>query len=61
MIFEMDGMIEQVRKEWPECLVILTGGDCNFFSKKLKNTIFVKFELTLIGLNRILDFNTTGK
>ena len=61
MIFEIDGMIEHVRKEWPECLVILTGGDCNFFDKKLKNTIFVKFELTLIGLNRILDFNATGK
>lgn len=57
MIFEIDGMIGHIRNEWPECQVILTGGDCYFFDKKLKNTIFVKFELTLIGLNCILDFN----
>ncbi len=57
MIFEIDGMIEHIRKDWPHCTVILTGGDCFFFDKKLKNTIFVKFELTLIGLNRVLEFN----
>ena len=57
MIFEIDGMIDHVRQDWPECQVILTGGDLFFFDKKLKNTIFVKFEITLIGLNRILEYN----
>jgi len=57
MIFEIDGMIDQVSKIRPGCLTILTGGDSYFFDKKLKNTIFVKFELTLIGLNRILEYN----
>ena len=57
MIFEIDGMIDLVLKDWPECQVILTGGDLFFFEKKLKNTIFVKFEITLIGLNRILEYN----
>lgn len=57
MIFEMDGTIDHVLKEWPDCQVILTGGDSFFFDKKLKNTIFVKFEITLIGLNRILEYN----
>ena len=57
MIFEIDGMIDLVRKDWPACQVILTGGDLFFFDKKLKNTIFVKFETTLIGLNRILEYN----
>lgn len=57
MIFEIDGMIDLVRKDWPDCQVIFTGGDLFFFDKKLKNTIFVKFEITLIGLNRILEFN----
>ena len=57
MIFEIDGMIDHIRKDWPECQVILTGGDLFFFDKKLKNTIFVKFEITLIGLNRILEYN----
>jgi len=57
MIFEIDGMINHVLKDWPACQVILTGGDLFFFEKKLKNTIFVKFEITLIGLNRILEYN----
>jgi type III pantothenate kinase len=57
MIFEIDGMIDLVRKDWPTCQIILTGGDLFFFDKKLKNTIFVKFEITLIGLNRILEYN----
>ena len=57
MIFEIDGMIEDMNKRIPGCLTILTGGDSYFFEKKLKNTIFVKFELTLIGLNRILEYN----
>ncbi len=57
MIFEIDGMIDHVRKDWPQCQVILTGGDLFFFDKKLKNTIFVKYEITLIGLNRILEYN----
>ncbi len=57
MIFEIDGMIDHIVKNWPDCQVILTGGDSFFFDKKLKNTIFVKFEITLIGLNRILEYN----
>ena len=61
MIYEIDGVIDQIRHKWPECKVILTGGDSHFFDKKLKNTIFVKFELTLIGLNRILEFNVINK
>ena len=61
MIFEIDGMIDQVTKTRPGCLTILTGGDSYFFDKKLKNTIFVKFELTLIGLNRILEYNAKKK
>ena len=57
LIFEIDGMIDHVHKEWPDCQVILTGGDSFFFDKKLKNAIFVKFEITLLGLNRILEYN----
>lgn len=57
LIFEIDGMIDHIHKEWPDCQVILTGGDSFFFDRKLKNAIFVKFEITLIGLNRILEYN----
>ncbi len=57
MIFEMDGMIDRIRQERPEILPVLTGGDAPFFERRLKNHIFVKFEITLIGLNRILEYN----
>jgi GT2 family glycosyltransferase len=37
--------------------VIITGGDAEFFDKKLKNSFFVNFNLTALGLNRILEYN----
>lgn len=40
-----------------DLIVIITGGDRNYFEKLLKNHKFVALEITLIGLNRILNFN----
>jgi len=57
MIFEIDGMIGAMKKKLPEIQPILTGGDALFFERRLKSPIFVKFEITLIGLNRILEYN----
>ncbi len=57
MIFELDGTIDQLKKKYPEILPVLTGGDAPFFERRLKNPIFVKFEIALIGLNRILEYN----
>jgi type III pantothenate kinase len=57
IIFEIDGYINYLKLKYPDLKVILTGGDSNFFEKKLKNTIFVNSNLTLIGLNRILEYN----
>jgi len=57
MIFEIDGMIGAMKKKLPEIQPILTGGDALFFERRLKSPIFVKFEITLIGLNRILEHN----
>jgi len=37
--------------------VVLTGGDVNFFEKRLKNSIFADQNLILKGLNEILDYN----
>jgi len=61
ILFEMDAMIDRIRDTWIDCKVILTGGDSFFFDKKLKNPIFVMFELTLLGLNRILEYNAEKK
>lgn len=61
ILYEMDTMIERIRDQWIDCKVILTGGDSFFFDQKLKNTIFVMYELTLLGLNRILEYNAEKK
>jgi type III pantothenate kinase len=61
VLSEMDTMIDQIRDQYIDCKVILTGGDSFFFDQKLKNTIFVMYELTLLGLNRILEYNAEKK
>ncbi len=57
MIFEIDGYIDKLRTLHKDLVAILTGGDANFFDKKLKNTIFVDQNLVLTGLNRIIEYN----
>lgn len=59
ILFETDAMIERVREKIPGVKVVLTGGDAPFFDGKLKNRIFVELDITLIGLNRILEYNVT--
>lgn len=54
---EAEGMIEKYGKRYKALKVILTGGDFRFFAGKLKKHIFVAPNLTLIGLNEIIDFN----
>jgi len=57
MLMEIDGMIDLLKKDYPLIHIVLTGGDALFFERRLKNHIFVKSEITLIGLNRILEYN----
>ena len=38
-------------------LIIFTGGDAKYFVKRIKNTIFAKYDLVVCGLNRILEYN----
>lgn len=57
MIFEMDGMISSMMAKYPGLLPVLTGGDAAFFERRLKNHIFVHSDITLIGLNSILEYN----
>lgn len=57
LIFEMESYIEHFEKRFSNLKVILTGGDCFFFDKKLKKTIFVVPNLIALGLNQILKLN----
>lgn len=57
----MEGEVKQItehfRQKNPQLKIILTGGDINYFEKLLKNHIFVSPEITLLGLNVILEFS----
>jgi type III pantothenate kinase len=54
---EIDGVIEQYSKRFHHLTVILTGGDAQFLSKRLKNTIFAHSNFLLEGLNQLLEYN----
>lgn len=57
ILLEMDGMITLVKKQFEEIMVILTGGDADFFVNQLKSEIFAASDLVLTGLNKILTYN----
>lgn len=51
IMFEIEGYMRQK----PESLVVFTGGDSNYFAKRMKNSIFVVCNLVLMGLALITD------
>ncbi|OIN57422.1 type III pantothenate kinase [Arsenicibacter rosenii] len=57
MLFELDGIIAEHRKKYPDLTVVLCGGDASLFESHLKPPIFAVPELVLRGLNRILEYN----
>lgn len=54
---EIDGVIEQYKSRFTDLTVILTGGDGDFLSKRLKNPIFAHSNFLLEGLNYLLEYN----
>jgi len=57
LCLEIDGVIEQYKSRFQDLTVILTGGDAQFLSKRLKSTIFAHSNFLLKGLNQLLDYN----
>ncbi|WP_439182358.1 type III pantothenate kinase [Carboxylicivirga taeanensis] len=57
LTFEIEGLIQALSSQYKRLKTIITGGDAEFFARKLKNPIFVHPNLVLIGLNRILEHN----
>ena len=51
IMFEIEGYT-RLR---PDNIVVFTGGDANYFAKKMKNSIFVVSNLVLMGLALITD------
>ncbi len=51
IIFEMEGYLNL----HPENIVVFTGGDANYFAKRMKSSIFVICNLVLMGLALMAD------
>jgi len=58
VIKEIDGVIDEYQEKYRDLTVILTGGDANFLSNQLKNSIFANSNFLFEGLNFILDYNS---
>lgn len=56
-VAEVNGFIDQYRERFNNIKVFLTGGDADFFAKRLKKPIFADQFLILKGLNEILEYN----
>lgn len=61
ILFEIEGYINELSKEFNELKIIFTGGDCNFFVKYIKKPIFAEANLIAVGLNQILLYNVKNK
>ena len=57
LTFEIDGYITSHFKQNKNFIIILTGGDANFLSKRLKNTIFANSNFLLESLNQTYQYN----
>ena len=57
MLAEADGMIGFYRQTYPDLKVLVTGGDAEVFEGRLKNAIFVRQNLALLGLAETMKYN----
>ena len=56
ILFEVCGYIDELRRENPEAIVILTGGASHLLKKSLKREVFFDEKLVIVGLNQMLEF-----
>ena len=58
LVFEIEGWQSSLGRTYEDLTLILTGGDAQFLSKRLKNTIFAHSNFLVQGLCQLLDYNT---
>lgn len=56
-VAEMEGIIQRYQEVYPGLKTVVTGGDHNYFDKRLKIKTFAAPNLVIEGLNLILLFN----
>jgi type III pantothenate kinase len=57
IVFEIDKTIDLFAEKYDDLQVIMTGGDSIFIHPLIESDVLVHHNLTLIGLNRVLEFN----
>jgi len=57
IVAEVEGIISRYNKQFEDLRIIISGGDYNYFDKKLKNSIFATPNIVMQGLMEILKFN----
>jgi type III pantothenate kinase len=55
-VYEIEGFIDAYGLRYPNFIIILTGGDGEFFARRLKNTIFANSNFLLESLNKLFQF-----
>jgi type III pantothenate kinase len=56
-LLEIQNRILHLRKEYPDLVVFISGGDALLFESSVNPPIFVVPDLIFVGLNRILEYN----
>ena len=59
ILFEVRGYIDELLRNNPFAVVIITGGGSEYLKKNLKRTVFFEDKLVITGLNRILEYQKT--
>ena len=59
IVGEIESFADHFHAENPELKIILSGGDMNYFVKRLKISIFAVTNIVLTGLHQILLFNVS--
>ena len=57
IVYEIEGYIRDLQQRYNNLRIIFTGGESDFFAKRLKNTIFATYDHVAYGLNRIFEYN----
>ena len=57
VLFEIEGFVNDYKKEYGDVKLFLTGGDAVFFANQLNFPNFASSDLVFIGLDKILEIN----
>jgi len=56
VLFEIEGFIKELKSQYDNFIIILTGGDTDFLAKRLKSTIFANQNFLLESLNDLYQY-----